>query len=315
MAAIPLVDTHVHFHDLTHPKLRYAWLEPGAPVDEVTGPDAAIRAQRYWADDFVAETRFHNVSKVVHVQAAIGSADPVEETRWLQGFADRLGVPHGIVAYADLTRPDAARTLARHAAYRNLRGIRDLRYDRYLTDPAWHRGYAQLARHGLVCCDDPAVEEMADARRLAERHPGVTLCVDHAGYPRRRDRAYFAHWRAAMRDLARAPNVVVKISGLGQADHRWTVGSLRPWVRECVELFGPDRAFFGTNWPVDRLYSSYGDVVDAYAEIISDLPEGERHALFHGTAERVFRLGGEPGDAHGGKPGRASGEEHGGEAA
>jgi predicted TIM-barrel fold metal-dependent hydrolase len=293
MAGIPLVDTHVHFHDLRHPQLRYAWLEPNATVDDVTGPDAAIRAQRYWADDFLAETRFHNVAKVVHVQAATGSEDPVAETRWLQGFADRLGVPHGIVAYADLARPDAPEVLARHSAFANLRGIRDLRYDGYLADPDLHRGYAGLARHGLVCCDDPAVEEMGDARRLAERHPDVTLCVDHAGYPRHRDRAYFEQWRAAMRDLARAPNVVVKISGLGQADHRWTVGSLRPWVLECIDLFGTERAFFGTNWPVDRLYSSYGDVVDAYAEIISGFPETDRHALFHGNAERIFRLGGE----------------------
>ncbi|WP_433472456.1 amidohydrolase family protein [Spirillospora sp. CA-142024] len=291
MAGIPLVDTHVHFHDLSHPRLRYSWLEPGAPVDEVTGPDAAIRAQRYWADDFLAETRFHNVAKVVHVQAAIGSEDPVEETRWLQSFADRVGAPQGIVAYADLARPDAADVLARHAEFANLRGIRDLRYDGYLTDPDWQRGFAALERYELICCDDPAVEEMGDARKLAERHPGVTLCVDHAGYPRRRDRAYFEQWRAGMRTLAKAPNAVVKISGLGQADHRWTVSSLRPWVLECIEAFGTGRAFFGSNWPVDRLYSSYGDVVNAYAEIIADFGEADRHALFHGNAERIFRLG------------------------
>ncbi|GAA3952192.1 amidohydrolase [Actinomadura viridis] len=292
MAGLPFVDTHVHFHDLGHPRLRYAWLEPDAPPDPVTGPDGAIRARRYWADDFVAETRFHDVTKVVHVQAALGTADPVEETRWLQAFADRLGVPHGIVAYADLTRPDTARTLARHAAFANLRGIRDLRYDDYLTDEAWLRGYALLERHGLVCCDDPALERFPQARRLAERVPGVTLCIDHAGYPRHRDAAYFRRWRAAMRDIAGARNVVVKISGLGQADHRWTVESLRPWVLECVEAFGTDRAFFGTNWPVDRLYSSYGDVVGAYAEIIADFTEAERRALFAGNAERIFRLGG-----------------------
>lgn len=291
MADLPFVDTHVHFHDLGHPRLRYEWLEPDAPEDPVVGPDGAIRARRYWADDFVAETRFHNVRKVVHVQAAIGTADPVEETRWLQAFADRLGVPHGIVAHADLTRPDTAETLARHAEFPNLRGIRDLRYDGYLTDESWLRGYALLERHRLVCCDDPLLERFPDARLLAERFPGITLCIDHAGYPRRRDPEYFRRWRDAMRDIAAAPNVVVKISGLGQADHRWTTAGLRPWVLECIDAFGTGRAFFGSNWPVDRLYSSYGDVVDAYAEIISDFTEAERRALFSGNAERIFRLG------------------------
>src|SRR5690606_3022519 len=213
MADLPFVDTHVHFHDLGHPRLRYEWLEPDAPQDPVTGPDGAIRARRYWADDFIAETRFHNVRKVVHVQAAIGTDDPVEETRWLQAFADRLGVPHGIVAYADLTRDDTAETRARHAEFPNLRGIRDLRYDSYLTDESWLRGYALLERHGLVCCDDPLLEQFPDARRLAERFPGVTLCIDHAGYPRRRDREHFRPWRGAMPDSAQAPNVVRKVSG------------------------------------------------------------------------------------------------------
>jgi predicted TIM-barrel fold metal-dependent hydrolase len=290
MAELEFTDTHVHFHDLTEPTLTYAWLLPGAPFDPITGPDYAIRAQRYWADDFIAETRFHNVTRVVHVQAAIGTVDPVDETRWLQGFADRLGFPHGIVAYVDLASPAAELQLTRHADYANLRGIRDLRYDDYLTNDDWHRGYALLEQFGLVCCDDPPVGRASLARDLALQFPGITLCIDHAGFPRRRDRSYFKKWRAGMRAIASAENTVVKISGLGMADHRWTSESLRPWVLECIEAFGCDRSFFGTNWPVDRLYSSYGDVVHAYAEIISDFSLSERRALFSENANRIFRL-------------------------
>jgi predicted TIM-barrel fold metal-dependent hydrolase len=73
-------------------------------------------------------------------------------------------------------------------------------------------------------------------------------------------------------------------------DHRWTVDSLRPWVLTCVELWGPRRSFFGTNWPVDRLFSSYGDVVAAYAELLSGSSESERRDLFTGNARRIFRL-------------------------
>jgi predicted TIM-barrel fold metal-dependent hydrolase len=94
-----------------------------------------------------------------------------------------------------------------------------------------------------------------------------------------------------MREIASVENTVVKISGLGMGDHRWTVDSLRPWVLECIDAWGPSRAFFGTNWPVDRLYSSYGDVVDAYRELVDDFTHDERAALFSGNAERVFRLG------------------------
>jgi predicted TIM-barrel fold metal-dependent hydrolase len=94
-----------------------------------------------------------------------------------------------------------------------------------------------------------------------------------------------------MAALASAPNTVVKISGLGMCDHAWTVESLRDWVLTCIDLWGVDRSFFGTNWPVDRLYSSYGDVVDAYSTIISDFTDQEQAALFHGNADRVFGLG------------------------
>lgn len=291
MSRPPFVDAHVHFHDLDHPTLRWEWLEADAPPDPVLGDDGALRSRRYRADDYLAETRFQEVAKVVHVQAAIGSPDPVEETRWLQAFADRLGVPHGVVAYADLADPGVAAVLDRHAEFPVLCGIRDLRYDGYLDDPAWEAGYALLGGRGLVCCDDPAVEDMGKARRLAERHPEVTLCIDHAGFPKARDRAYFERWREGMRGLAAVPNAVVKISGLGQADHRWTVDSLRPWVLECIDAFGTERSFFASNWPVDRLYSSYGDVLEAYDELTADLSAADREALFAGNAERIFRLG------------------------
>lgn len=276
---------------MREPSLRYVWLEPDAPEDEITGPDCAIRCQRYWPDDFIAETRFQNVSKVVHVQAALGTEDPVQETRWLQAHADRLGVPHGIIAYLDLTRPDVADRLAEHASHRCFRGIRDLRYDDYLTDPHWERGVAALAAHGgLVLCDDPALDGMALMRDIARRNPGLTFCIDHAGFPKERGAAYFERWRAGMRMLAEVENVVVKISGLGMADHRWTVDSLRAWVLACIEDFGVQRSFFGTNWPLDRLYSSYGDVLDAYAQIVSAFSADERWALLGGNAERIFRL-------------------------
>lgn len=291
MARLPFTDTHVHFWDRRVPELGgYAWLDPEAEHPQL-GDHGAIKMVRYWADDFIGETRFQNVRHAIHVQAALGIADPVEETKWLQAFADRLGVPQGIVGFVDLASPDAGDTIRRHKEYANLRGIRDLRYDNYLTSADWERGFALLEQHGLVCCDDPVVEAMDDAARLVARYPGITYCVDHAGFPRRRDRDYFQQWKAGMRKLAALPNTVVKISGLGMCDHGWTVESWRPWVLECIDAWGTERSFFGTNWPVDRLFSSYGDVLDAYAELVSELSDAEQQALFFTNADRTFRLG------------------------
>jgi predicted TIM-barrel fold metal-dependent hydrolase len=291
MAEIPFVDTHVHFWDRSLPELGgYDWLEPGGDPHPVMGEHGAIKMPLYRADDFLAETRFSNVSKSVHVQAALGIEDPVEETRWLQAFADRIGHPHGIVAYADLAAPAAEGVLDRHLAYANVRGIRDFRYDDYHTDPAWERGLRLLGPRGLVLCDDPLLEQMGDCAAVAARNPEVTYCVDHAGFPKERSDAYFAEWSKGMRTIAAVPSTVVKISGLGMVDHAWTVDSIRPWVIECIDAWGIDRAFFGTNWPVDRLYSSYGDLIGAYAQIIAGFTGEEQAKLFHGNAERTFRL-------------------------
>ena len=289
MARRPFVDTHVHYWDLKDPSLAYVWLERDW-VHPILGDIDAIKVLRYMAPEFVAETRFQNVTKAIHVQAAIGIADPVEETRWLQEQADATGFPHGIVAHCDLASPDAAATIERHLAYPNLRGIRDFGQGDYLADPTWQAGYALLAEHDLVFCLDVIWENLGKARALAEKTPDVVLCIDHAGFPRARDDEYFRNWRAAMEDVAQAENVVCKVSGLGMCDPQWTVDSIRPWVLACLEAFGVERTFFGTNWPVDRLYSSYGDVLNAYEEIVADLTDAEQTALFSANAERIFRI-------------------------
>ena len=289
MAKLPFVDTHVHFSDLREEQLTYVWLLPEFEHPAL-GDIGAIQAQRYWADDYVRETRFQNVAKSVHVQAALGIADPVEETRWLQAFADRLGHPHGIVGEVHLAQPDAAAVIEQHLQFANFRGVRDFGEGDYPSDAAWRAGFANLEQHDLVACLDSAPETYASIKGLAEAFPNIVISLDHAGFPRARDDEYFAMWKRELQNLAQAPNVVIKISGLGMCDNDWTVDSIRPWVMTCIETFGVERSFFGTNWPVDRLYSSYGDVVDAYEAIISGFSPDEQVALFSGNAERIFRI-------------------------
>ena len=285
------VDTHVHFWDRTLPELGgYEWLAPGGGPHPVLGETEAIKAPRYLAEDFLAEARFSALDKTVHVQAAIGIRDPVCETRWLQESAARSGHPHGIVAYVDLTDPAAEQVIDRHSAYPNLRGVRDFRYDDYHTNERWQANLRHLVGRGLVLCDDPLIEQMDACKEVAERTPSSPTASTTPAFRSSRDKRAFRTWAAKMRALASVPSTVVKISGLGMSDHRWTIPSMRPWVVECIEAWGAERAFFGTNWPVDRLYSSYRDVVDAYAEIIGDYTSGEREQLFFGNAERIFRL-------------------------
>ena len=98
----PFVDAHVHFYDMQHPELIYGDWQLGVPHPSLGMKLQKLAERNYFAEDYIAETRAAGVTKAVHVQAAIGSKDPVKETEWLQAAADRTGYPHGIVAYADL---------------------------------------------------------------------------------------------------------------------------------------------------------------------------------------------------------------------
>ncbi len=289
MAGLPFVDTHVHFYDLQHPTLRYGWLQPGVK-HHILESIEPIQAQRYWADDWIAESRFANVVKSIHVECAVGTPDPVEESRWMQAFADRLGHPYGFVAEVHLAQPDAEDAIEQHMQFANMRGVRDFGEGDYLVDAAWQRGFAHLRKHDLVACIDPKPETYAQIKQLAMAFPDTRISLDHAGLPLRRDDDYMEFWRREIASLAEAPNVIVKISALGMGDPGWTVESWRPLVMHCIEAFGVERTVFGTNWPVDRLFSSYPDVVNAYAELIEGFSPAEQTAMFSANAERYFRI-------------------------
>jgi predicted TIM-barrel fold metal-dependent hydrolase len=289
MAAIPFIDTHFHLHTLLHPTLRYGWLERDA-VHPLLGPIYSIKPPQYDIEDYIAEIRFSNVPKAIHVEAAVGTPDPVDETAWLQEMADRHGYPHGIVAEAHLAEPDVEEVLNRHLEYKNVRGIRDFGPGDYLVNPDWQRGFKLLGKYNLVACVDTRPERSAKLAALARMAPEVTICVDHCAFPQERTPGYFEMWRKAMRELAEVPSIHMKVSGLGMRDPRWTVDSIRPWVLSSIEIFGVDRIVFGTNWPVDRMFSSYPDLINAYAEIISGFSKDEQLRMFSTNAERLFRI-------------------------
>ncbi len=289
MAELAFVDTHFHLHDMKHASLRYGWLAPDAVHGFLPDTDP-LKSQHYFIKDYFAEIRFANVPKAIHVQAAVNTPDPVVETAWLQEFADKTGYPHGIVAECHLARPDAAKVLDQHLKYKNVRGIRNFGEGRYLIDEAWRCGFAELGPRNLVSCIDTRIELAADILDLARAFPNTQLCIDHCAIPMERTPAYYRTWRYAVGVMAQSSNVTMKISGLGMRDPLWTVESLRPYVLGSIDAFGVDRVVFGTNWPVDRMFSSYPDVINAYAEIIAGFTRDEQIKMFSGNAERLFRI-------------------------
>ncbi|MDR5808122.1 amidohydrolase family protein [Caballeronia sp. LZ019] len=294
-----VVDPHIHLWDLsTH---HYPWL--ANPQTSFVG-DARELKHDYLMRDLLRDAGSVAVLKVVHVDANHDPADPVEETRWLQGIADGegRGMPDGIVAGADLSADNAPQVLEAHAAFANTRGIRqilnvhdDPLYDyvgrHYMHEPQWRRHFALLERHGLSFDLQLYPSQMSDAAALAREHPGTQFIVNHAGmFVDRASPSGYRAWREGMRTLAACPNVAVKISGLAMFDHDWTIESFRPYVLETIDTFGCERAMFASNFPVNRLFGSYTAIWNAYARIVADASESEKDALFVRNAERIYRI-------------------------
>lgn len=287
----PFVDAHVHFWDHSVPGLRWLWLEPDFDHPRLKGTPS-LDAPRYTAAEFVAETDGSGVVAAVHVQAAAWSDCPTQETEWLQRLAADTGWPSALIGSVRLVDDDAARVVMDHRASTLFRGVRDLSVpvDR-LEDPDLVDRFGELAPPAGTVELMVTHEHFPKLARLAAQAPSAVLVLGHAGLPVERTAAYRTAWQNGMSALAATPNVVCKISALASgSDPNWTVESLRPWVLGCVEAFGPSRCMLASNWPIDRLHGSYQQLVDAYREILGELVPDERAALFHGTAERVYRL-------------------------
>lgn len=285
----PLVDSHHHLWDLR--QHFYSWLGPEGNPDTTAwiGDYSAIR-RPYLLDEYLSDSSTTGLIKSVHVEALWGGTDSVEETRWLQAIADERGFPQAIVAAVDLCAPDAESRLDRQLAFRNVRGVRMATMGDLVSRRDFRRGFAALAERGLSYDLNIMLADAEHGLRLALAFPGTPILVDNMANPESLQGDYLARWQAAMQKLAQAPNVVMKISGLGMADHRWTEDRIRPWVGAAIAIFSPERCMFGSNWPVDRLYGSYDSLVRVLRSVTSDLGESERQALFRTTAERCYRI-------------------------
>lgn len=297
MDDLPIIDAHHHLWDLENS--YYPWLSDGVKPSAF-GDYTAIN-KSYLLDDFLDDAKNQNLVKSVHLDVGYDPRSPAGETRWLQGIADKRGFPHGIVGYADLSKPDVGELLDQHMQYANFRGIRQSM--NYHAEPAktyqsrpeisrtaeWRRGFKELARRGLSFDLQLYYPQMGEFLDLAGDFPDVQIILNHTGM-QVDGLDHFEGWKAGMRTLAQAPNVACKISGLGMGDWTWTTGSIRPYVEEAIAAFGVERCMFASNFPVDKLFSSYDAIFNAFKAITRDYPHSERMALFHDNAARFYRL-------------------------
>ena len=291
-----VIDSHFHIWR----QADLPWLT-GAMQPRIFGAYEAIRRD-YPMREYLADLAGSGVEKSVYVQANWPVDRAAEEAAWIETVALETGWPHALVAYADMTVADARPALDRLTRFPRLRGIRQqLHWHENLlyrfasrpdlcADPVVRRNVARLADYGLVFDLQVFAGQMAGAAELAAACPRVTFVLQHAGMLEDLSPAGRAVWRAGMALLAAQPNVVAKLSGFGTFIHRNDVDHVGWLIGESVALFGAERCLWGSNFPIEKLWTSYDALLDAHRRGAGGLSEAERNAIFFNTARRVYRL-------------------------
>jgi L-fuconolactonase len=316
-------------------------VEPGLPIIDPHHHLGTQYGGHYFVEAFAEDLASgHDVRATVYVECGTmvrqdgpEALRPVGEAEFVAGQAmsarARFGptrICAGFVGAADLTLGAAVDevldALAAASGFR-LRGIRGSAVwdadpsvntgtrpfaPRFLLlDPRFRAGFARLAPRGLVYDAWQYHPQLGDVADLADAFPETIIVVNHCGgllgigpY----DRAGgFADWQALVADVARRPNVAMKLGGLGAprcgfgfsaratpATPAELAALWRPYVETCIALFGPERCMFESNYPPDRHAGGYRTLWNAFKLIADGASATEKAALFHDTASRIYRI-------------------------
>ncbi|HTO10888.1 MAG TPA: amidohydrolase family protein [Candidatus Binatia bacterium] len=313
---LPICDPHHHLWD--HPGRRYL-------LDELladTGSGHAVRSTVFveclsmyrahgpQALRPVGETEFVNG---IAAMSASGRYGPTRAAAGIVSFADlTLGAEVGAVLDAHGAASPRFRGIRHAAGWDASDAVRNSHTNPppgLLADARFRRGFAELARRGLTFdawCYHPQIPEVA---ALARAFPDTTIVLDHFGGPlgigpyRDRRAEIFAWWRGAIRALAGCPNVVAKLGGLVMPlngfgfhkrpqppDSAELAEATREWYLHAIDCFGPARCMFESNFPVDKVSTSYRVLWNSFKLITTKFSAADKAALFHDTAVRVYGL-------------------------
>ncbi|MBI3707124.1 MAG: amidohydrolase family protein [Proteobacteria bacterium] len=270
------IDAHQHFWRVD--RGDYGWLTPAVgPIYRDFGP-ADLRP-------LLAR---HGIAKTILVQAA----QTVAETEFLLSIANDAPFVAGVVGWVDFPARSTVAAIARLAENPLLVGLRpmvqDIADDDWLLRADLAPAIDAMVQLGLVFDALVLPRHLPRLLVLLDRHPGLRVVLDHGAKPFIRDRR-LDPWRADVAAVAARANTTCKISGLvTEARTGWTVADLRPYVDHLLQVFGPERLLWGSDWPVVERARGYDDWRAAAKELLSPLTEAERLAIFGGNAERIY---------------------------
>ena len=241
-------------------------------------------------DELAPRLRAHGIDGTVLVQSLPTLAD----TAFLLQLARENPFVLGVVGWADLKAPDAARQVAALAADPALKGLRPMLQDlddtRWIDDPTLGPAIDAMLRAGL--CFDALVlpRHLPALLAFAQRYPALPIVIDHAAKPPIA-RGEYSAWAADMEQLAELPQVSCKLSGLvTEAGPGWSPADLQPYTALVLAAFGPRRVIWGSDWPVVNLATDYAGWLAASERLLAHLDKPARARVFGLNAIDFYRL-------------------------
>ena len=277
-----IIDTHLHLID--RQRLSYPWLADAPALDS-----------DFHYDTYAAEARRCGVTDVLHMEVDVAPADIVAETRNVEAIAAQPGsLLRGVISACRPEEVGFAEFLDRQSANPFVKGFRRVLHvvpDAVSEGALFRANLKRLSGTGLPfdLCVRP--DQIDKAIALADLAPDVQFVLDHCGVPDVKGRAEHP-WRERVAEIARRPNVAVKVSGVvAYADAAtWTVDDIRPFVEHAIASFGWERVTWGSDWPVCTLTASLSTWLAALQSITRDASADERDKLFAANARRIWRL-------------------------
>jgi len=160
-----------------------------------------------------------------------------------------------------------------------------------MLEPAWQRGLMEVAARGLLFELQVFPGQYAPALRLVDAFPNLTFVLLHGGMLEDRSQEGWAAWRSGLTRFAERQNLYLKLSGLGTFTRRCDEGEWKPVVEQALECFGPGRCMFGSNFPIEKLWTTYGALLEVFQACIAGCGAAEQRQILHDVAAHVYRLG------------------------
>ena len=272
-----------HHHLWKYDPSQYPWIE-----------GKSVLAQDYLLPELIENTTAAEVTGTIAVQAR----QTLEETDWLLELSDQCDLIRGVVGWVPLADPDVTEHLDRLSQRCKFKAVRhvvqDEPDDNFILGTEFNRGIAKLKDYDLVYDILIFQRHLPQTLEFVDRHPGQSFVIDHIAKPVIHNGRIEDEWQYGMSALAERDNVnAVKISGMVTevTDSQIDDTTLKNYFEKSLEIFGPERLCFGTDWPVCLLrIDSYVDWANSVRGYVADLTGEEQHAILQENCEKAYRL-------------------------